>query len=169
MIVRLDREESQPLGGIRPDDKVTFGDIYLDNAYFCCTLEDEVREVPFKPVPDWKRPGVTAIPSGMYDLDFERSARFGPRTLTVRRVPGFTYVRVHGGIDIDSTDGCIVVGDAQDRFDMTISGAVFHHVLEKLKDALWPTWEKGERIYFQVRNAPAWYIAHGLPVTKAYA
>lgn len=148
--------------------QVTFGDIYISNEYFCPTLEDEVREVPFRPVTDWKVWGSTAIPSGIFDLVLERSPKFGPRTPTLLRVPYYTEVRLHGGIDIDSTEGCIVVGDAQDRFAMTISGAKFHHVLDKLKDAIEPTLKRGERVYFQVRNAPAWYAAHGLPVTKAF-
>ena len=89
---------------------ITTGQLYIDGAYFCFTLEDKVREVPGKHVRTWKIPKMTAIPVGIYDLTFENSPKFGPETLTINKVPGFEGIRIHSGNTSADTDGCIIVG-----------------------------------------------------------
>lgn len=88
----------------------TIGQLYIDDVLFCFTLEDKVREVVGKPVSFWKVQGETAIPSGSYDVILETSPRFGPDTITILRVPGFTGVRMHGGNKPADTEGCPLVG-----------------------------------------------------------
>lgn len=88
----------------------TIGQLYVEDEFFCFTLEDVVREVPGQSVERWKIPGSTAIPSGVYSISLETSPRFGPDTITVRAVPGFTGIRIHAGNTEDDTEGCILVG-----------------------------------------------------------
>ena len=88
----------------------TTGQLYIDGEYFCFTLEDKVREIAGKSVKEWKIPKGTAIPSGMYIVTFENSPKFGPDTLTINDVPGFTGVRIHTGNTHLDTDGCPIVG-----------------------------------------------------------
>ncbi|WP_223688366.1 DUF5675 family protein, partial [Streptococcus pneumoniae] len=76
------------------------------------------------------------MPSGRYRVTLDTSPRFGPETLTINDVPGFTGVRIHGGNDADDTEGCIIVGDSIDRQKSTISGAQLHGVLKRLKDKI---------------------------------
>ena len=92
------------LGGI------TFGELSEDGARLCYTLEDEIREIEAQPVSSWKIKGVTAIPAGRYRISLEHSPRFGPGTLTVHDVPGFTGVRIHGGNTVADTEGCPLLG-----------------------------------------------------------
>lgn len=167
LILRLDRELSVRIPG--RVDSATFGDLYVENERFCDTLEDEVREVPYRPVSDWKLPERTAIPSGIFTLGLVNSPHFGPDTLAVMGVPGFADIRIHGGTTVEDTKGCPMVGDVEDRIHMTIAGAKFHHVLERLKEKVRPAIDRGERVLIQIRNAPEWYLANGLPVTKAFA
>ena len=91
-------------------DTITSGQLYVDGAYFCFTLEDKVREVPNQPVETWKVWGETAIPYGLYRLTLENSPRFGPDTITLNNVPGFSKIRIHAGNTHMDTEGCIIVG-----------------------------------------------------------
>ena len=91
-------------------DTITTGQLYVDGAYFCFTLEDKVREIPGEPVQKWKVQNETAIPQGLYTVGLEDSPHFGPETLTIFKVPGFTGIRIHAGNTQADTDGCIIVG-----------------------------------------------------------
>lgn len=81
-----------------------------DGHRLCYTLEDAVRDVPGQPVSAWKVHGKTAIPAGLYRITLENSPRFGPDTLTVNAVPGFTGVRMHAGNTEADTEGCPLLG-----------------------------------------------------------
>lgn len=84
------------------DESRTHGDLLVDGEHLCVTLEDKVR--------DSKIHGRTAIPAGRYRITMETSPRFGPSTLTVNNVPGFTGVRIHSGNTEEDTEGCPLVG-----------------------------------------------------------
>lgn len=88
----------------------TIGELVEDGVRLCWTLEDEIRERVGEPVANWKIRGATAIPAGEYRVTLEHSPRFGPDTLTINNVPGFTGVRMHAGNTSDQTDGCPLLG-----------------------------------------------------------
>lgn len=88
----------------------TSGQLYLEDEFFCFTVEDVVREIEGQPVEHWKIPGETAIPRGKYRLTFETSPRFGPDTITIQSVPGFKGIRIHAGNTHLDTEGCPIVG-----------------------------------------------------------
>ena len=88
----------------------TIGQLYIDDEFFCFTLEDKVREVAGQPVEKWKIKGETAIPMGRYRVTLETSHRFGTNTITLNNVPGFTGIRMHTGNTEKDTEGCIIVG-----------------------------------------------------------
>ena len=173
MILRLDREDSE---GER-----TWGDIYVDGEYFCCTLEDRVREIPGKHVLDWKVPKLTAVPAGTYLLSLRNSPHFGPDTPELVNVPGYTDVLMHGGTTVADTEGCILVGSRQDRLDGTLHGAkvaqtfgggvaarvVVAPVLEQLRAKLRAARDKGEAAFLQIRNGREWYERYRLPIPQA--
>lgn len=94
----------------RFNKEYTVGQLYIDDEYFCFTLEDEVREQDGVPVEKWKVYGETAIPRGIYDVVAKDSPKFGPQTLTLLKVPGFDKIRIHSGNTERDTDGCIIVG-----------------------------------------------------------
>lgn len=168
MKIRLDREDTEePSGSMKK--ATTWGDLYIYNdetaewEYFCCTLEDKVREEPGIPVSRWKIAKETAIGSGVLEMRLESSNRFGPNTPTIMRVPGFDYIRMHGGKDVDSSEGCPILGDAQDRLNGFISGGKIHGVVDKLKARMLEAQSRGDRIWIQIRNGKGWYEQHGLP------
>lgn len=90
-------------------EKLTNGQLYVDDVFFCFTLEDVVRE-DGRDVSKWKIPHETAIPRGIYKLTLEDSPKFGPETPTINNVPGYTGVRMHAGNTPEDTDGCIILG-----------------------------------------------------------
>lgn len=82
----------------------TIGKLYIDNAYYCDTLEDTVRK------PDEKVYGKTAIPSGMYRVKKTYSPRFKKVLPEILEVEGFSGVRIHAGNTAKDTEGCILLG-----------------------------------------------------------
>ena len=133
--------------------ETTFGQLFVDGAFECYTLEDAVREVPGEPVHLWKIKDRTAIPSGLYRITLENSPHFGPDTLTINNVPGFDHIRIHSGTDKDSTEGCVIVGDAIDTLAMTISGGLAHGVKKRLQAKVKAAIDAGDAVWIEIENA----------------
>lgn len=124
----------------------TAGDLDVGGVYACYTIEDELREV--------KVYGETAIAAGRYRLVFVDSPKFGPDTISVEGVPGFTAIRIHGGMSDKDSLGCVIVGDQLDEAAGKISGAKVRGVLDKLKQVMRGALVNGEEVWLEVRNAP---------------
>ena len=84
----------------------TLGRLYIDDVYFCDTLEDKYRDLTKEP----KVPGKTAIPAGTYKVIMSMSIRFKRVLPELLNVPQFIGVRIHAGNKVADTDGCILVG-----------------------------------------------------------
>jgi hypothetical protein len=119
----------------------TIGELSIDGAVECFTLEDVVREVPGKPVSEWKVPKETAIPAGTYNVIINESARFKRPLPLLVNVPGFSGVRIHPGNTSEDTEGCILVGSQVNGDAIIESRKAFDALFEKLKDAFesWQT------------------------------
>jgi hypothetical protein len=113
------------------NDTCTIGKMYIDNAFFCYTLEDKVR-----PTGAEKIPGQTAIPAGTYNVIIDFSNRFQRDMPHILNVPGFDGIRIHCGNTDKDTEGCILIGlllgicsvgksrDAFDKFFPLLEGAL---------------------------------------------
>lgn len=88
--------------------KFTAGDLSVDGAWFCRTMEDRLRD------PGVKVPGETCIPVGRYRVVLSMSARFGSIMPMLVDVPGFLGIRIHWANTAVDVRGCIGVGMAQD-------------------------------------------------------
>lgn len=88
--------------------KYTIGKLYIDDNYFCDTLEDPYREI--KKDSD-KIYGDTAIPNGTYRVILTESPRFKRLLPRLLEVPYFEGILIHRGNEAKDTHGCILVGE----------------------------------------------------------
>lgn len=109
-------------------------------------LEDTVREVPGKPVAEWKVAGKTAIPCGTYPVRKTWSPRWKRKMWEICEVPGFAGVRPHGGNTPDDTEGCPLTGMYADVAAGTVSRS------RDARDALYATLDLAE-----ARGEPIWW------------
>ncbi len=86
-------------------DGCTLGQLTIDGAHECFTLEDVVRDGP-------KIPGETAIPAGRYAVAITFSPRFQRMLPLLCDVPNFEGVRIHAGNRASETEGCLLVGQS---------------------------------------------------------
>lgn len=117
-------------------DDSCIGDLFVDDAFQCYTLEDLVREVDGQPVASWKIQNQTAIPRGRYRVTIRFSPHFNRMMPHIEDVPGFTEVMLHWGNTSIDTDGCILVG--QHRTDDAIqqARAAFDALFPMIQDAI---------------------------------
>lgn len=91
----------------------TIGKLYIDDDYFCDTLEDAVRDLDKDGKFDngeKKIKGKTAIPYGTYQVKWTYSPRFKKYTPQLMNVPSFEGIRIHSGNSSDHTEGCLLLG-----------------------------------------------------------
>lgn len=131
----------------------TIGELLADGKPLCFTLEDEIREVPGVPVGHWKIKGATAIPAGRYRVTLEDSPRFGPATMTINSVPGFTGVRIHGGNKHEDTEGCPLLGLKVTT--TTIVGGTSGPAVKLVKDAVRAALASGQQVWIDINNPTA--------------
>lgn len=129
----------------------TIGKLYIDDKYFCDTIEDTDRglsqALPLDINAMRKVKGKTAIPTGTYKITLDVvSQRFGNRAQykfcngklpRLLNVPAFEGVLIHIGNDANDTEGCILVGKNKQVgkvLDSTITFRKLYEILKVHKD-----------------------------------
>lgn len=130
-------------------DQSTPGKLYVDGQFSCYALEDVMREIPGRPVAEWKEKGMTAIPAGQYKLAYTFSNRFQRKTLILLNVPGFDGIRVHGGNDSGDTEGCPLLGRVRLSADRIRDCAP---AIAAVEEKVVPLLEAGEDVWIEVAN-----------------
>ena len=105
----------------------TIGKLYINDEYFCDTLEDTVRNLNEEP----KVPGKTAIPAGKYKVVLTISPRFGRILPRLLEVPYFEGILIHKGNTAKDTSGCILVGENKQK-GMVLNSAYYEQKLVEL-------------------------------------
>lgn len=108
-------------------EESTIGELYLDDEFYCYTLEDKVQVGE-------KIEGRTAIPYGEYRVIIDYSNRFKRHMPHILDVPGFEGIRIHAGNTSENTKGCILVGDSRGSDSIGQSKVAFERLLNILKD-----------------------------------
>lgn len=141
----------------------TIGRLYVDNQYYCNTLEDKDRGLrqgmTASQIGMLKIPSYTAIPTGTYKVRMDIiSPKYSTKTWYVKncnnaRVPrlenvtGFSGVLIHTGNTARDTDGCILVGKNTATGTVTQSMDTFLPLYKKMHAA----YLRGETIYITIK------------------
>lgn len=121
-------------------DKYTIGDFYINEVFFCNTLEDKVRDTnkdgDLNDFNEGKVYGETAIPYGEYDVVLSMSPKFKRLLPEILNVPHFTGIRIHCGNTAEDSAGCPLLGENKIK-GMVINSAKYEKELVKvLKETL---------------------------------
>lgn len=103
----------------------THGKLYIEDIYFCDTIEDQERDV--------KVQNQTAIPCGTYKVIVNKSTRFKKLMPLLLNVPNFTGVRIHSGNTKEDTEGCVLVGKKLKDGFIKSSRVTFKELMSRLQ------------------------------------
>ena len=95
--------------------KYTIGKLFINDEYFCDTIEDIDRglksSMSVEYIKKKKVYAKTAIPTGTYKIEMTYSSKFKRILPLLVDVKGFSGIRIHrGNTEIDSS-GCIIIGE----------------------------------------------------------
>ena len=139
------------LNRIAKRNTYTIGKLYIDNQYFCDTIEDVDRgltqSMSTTDIAKKKVKHCTAIPTGTYKVDMNTvSPKYSSKTWYMQvckgklprllNVPGFDGVLMHCGNTANDTSGCIIVGKNTIVGRVTNSRIVFKQLYQKLNEAV---------------------------------
>lgn len=116
----------------------TIGKLYIDDVYFCDTIEDTVRDInkngKFDNV-EKKVHSKTAIPYGTYEIKWTYSHRFKKYTPQLMNVPSFEGIRIHSGNTSADTEGCLILGENKQVGKVLNSRATINKFYPIIKEA----------------------------------
>lgn len=127
-------------------DGVRFG----DGKNYCNALEDKDRGLTSSMSVDEilakKLYGMTAIPTGRYEVRISYSPRFRRDMPILIAVPGFTGIRIHSGNSAKDSYGCILIG-RNDKVGWISNSRYWTNLLQKkIQSAL----DKGEKVFITI-------------------
>lgn len=121
--------------------QATFGELLLNDHFFCYTIEDLTRPVKVK--------HETAIPAGRYRVIINMSPSFKRELPLLLNVPNFSGIRIHNGNSEDDSSGCIIVGSTKTETQVLHSKATLERLMIELKRFI-----RKEPIYITVNDIP---------------
>lgn len=107
----------------------TIGSFFINDTYFCDTVEDKVRK------PGVKIPGKTAIPYGKYKVILTHSPKFKRKLPLLLDVPNFTGIRIHRGNNANDSSGCVILGENRAK-GMVLNSTRYEEELVKKLESL---------------------------------
>ena len=116
----------------------TIGKLYIDDVYFCDTIEDTVRDINKNGKFDNGEKKVhskTAIPYGIYEIKWTYSPRFKKYTPQLMNVPSFEGIRIHAGNTSADTEGCLILGENKQVGKVLNSRATINKFYQIIKEA----------------------------------
>lgn len=126
----------------------TIGKLYIDDVYFCDTLEDTVRDKNKNgkfDAGEYKIYGQTAIPYGKYEIKWTYSPRFKRYMPLLMDVPSFSGIRIHSGNTAKDSLGCILVGENSKVGMVLNSRATVNKLYPKIEAAC-----KSGKVYIEI-------------------
>lgn len=127
----------------------TSGELYIDNNYFCETLEDPNRDYNKNGIFDNEEKkiyGNTCIPYGIYEVKVSYSPKFKRYLPEILNVNSFTGIRIHRGNYVRDTSGCILVGEKVEN-GVLKNSTVYE---TQLTDIIRKVETKGEKVLLEI-------------------
>ena len=127
----------------------TIGHFYINNTYFCDTVEDKDRDLNKNGKFDngeTKVNGLTAIPNGRYLVKLTYSPNFKRILPEIINVNSFTGIRIHSGNFASDSLGCVIVGENKVKGGVINSKVYEKKLIEILKKV-----PDGEQIWITVK------------------
>lgn len=124
-------------------EKYTLGRLYVNDQYYCNTLEPPVRDYENG---EEKVYGNSAIPKGEYEIMYRWSATYRRAMPYLKNVPYFTGVMIHMGNTVKDTKGCILVGLNLSVGKVWNSCATFR----ELDAEMYQAWKRKEKITIKI-------------------
>jgi len=112
------------------NDRETRGNLYVDGKLYSNTIEPPLRGNATH------RKG--AIAKGWYKVRVTYSQKFKRQMPLLYMVPGFEGIRIHAGLSVNNTQGCICVGERWKE--------------DKLTEMLTKIQNKNEEIYIHITD-----------------
>ena len=122
-------------------DNSTIGELSVDGAFECFTLEDKVRPVKIK--------GETAIPAGTYEVAVTFSNKFQKLLPLLMDVPNFDGIPIHPGNTPKDTLGYILVGQGKGVDSISSSRLAFAPLFEKIQAVV-----RTEKVFIEITEPP---------------
>lgn len=120
-------------------DAYTIGKLFIDDKFFCHTIEDTVRDYnrdgDLNDEGETKVYGETAIPFGTYKMVINYSPRFKRELPRLLDVPHFSGILIHPGNTADDSHGCILLGYNDQIGRVSNSRMWFDKFFKLLKDS----------------------------------
>ena len=128
----------------------TIGDMFIEEEWFCNTLEDKDRglksSMSLEEINKIKVYAETAITAGRYMVTMDVVSQqynrvkwykdnFGGRMPRLENVKGFSGILIHPGTTAVDSAGCIIVGLNKIKGNVLDSRATFQKLWKKLEDA----------------------------------
>ena len=143
-------------------DTYTIGILTVNGKYFCETVEDKDRglssDMPVNVIKHGKVYGLTAIPTGTYNVDMNIispkfkakswAKKYGGVIPRLAGVPCWSGVLIHPGNTAADTEGCILVGENKVKGGVTKSVETWCRLMDEY---LWPAKLRGEKVYITIK------------------
>ena len=113
-----------------PNNRQTNGSLAIDGVPYCDTIEPPVKGNKTHPK--------GAIPAGWYRVRVNYSPKFKRVMPLLYMVPGFEGIRIHAGLSVKNTSGCICVGVRANE--------------DKLTELLTKVQARNEEIYIRITD-----------------
>lgn len=126
------------------------GELFVNNKFFCYTLEDKIRDVKIK--------HETCIPEGTYNIILNLSQRFKTILPLLQNVPQFEGIRIHAGNTTEDTSGCILVGSNINGETLLHSKTTLQQLLLLFQKAI----KASEKIEIIIRNPVELEVPNGI-------
>lgn len=127
-------------------ESYTIGHLYINDTYFCDTIEDKDRGLydymNVGEISGIKVKHETAIPYGRYKVTLSMSNHFKKVLPEIHNVKGFTGVRIHAGNTEQDSSGCLIVGENKVKGKVINSKMTMNKLMAFLESAV----ERNEEI-----------------------